>query len=435
MMSIDTTASAGSRLKFFVNGIDQTSALNVTTDYTLNDNPSVTGAQASQWGVGYNGAQFIKCYLAQSFMLDDDSIQNGDVAISDLFDEADDRFVPKASSAIAALASSAGGDSFCLDYSNASDLGNDASSNNNDFTLNSITSANQSTNSPSNTYPVMNILDPCNSTRTFSEGNMKVTGSGGSDGGAIATLPLPTSGTTEFQVKSLNGQGRVGIMAKEECQKVATAADNAAGGSAAPYNAGYHYTENGTLRTVLSSGESTTTPFTSFTTNDVITVRYNADDNELNFLKNNVAQGSTISTVSGLLYWPVVTRFNDYNFQMFFDKDDFPHTIGTGNQELNSATLATESFSNPQAFTVKGTGSTNGPNVYFGFTLSTSDAMTINSNAVTYGTDVEVQGSGVKLISTSSNFNTTGTNTISVVTANALEINGAKPPPYGQTNS
>jgi len=83
---------------------------------------------------------------------------------------------------------------------------------------------------------------------------------------------------------------------------------------------------------------------------------------------------------------------------------------------------------------VKGTGSTNGPNVYFGFTLSTSDAMTINSNAVTYGTDVQVQGSGVKLISTSSNFNTTGTNTISVVTANALEINGSKPPPYGQTN-
>ena len=60
--------------------------------------------------------------------------------------------------------------------------------------------------------------------------------------------------------------------------------------------------------------------------------------------------------------------------------------------------------------------------------------MTINSNAVTYGTDVDRQGNGVKIISSSSNFNSTGTNTISIVTANALEINGSKPPGYGQAN-
>jgi len=428
----------GGTCNIFINGIQQSTTQSggsgIPTNIISASN-NHTDRYAGYF-VGATGGSLIPYQgsMAQIVYLDGFSFQDGDVTAASFLDTVSDRFVPKANSELATLAGTAGAESYCLDFSNSSDLGNDISSKNNDFTLTSMTSANHSTNSPSNVYPNMNILDPCNSTRTFSEGNMKVTGSGGSDGGAIATLPLPTNGTTEFQVKCLNGQGRVGIMAKEEAQKVSVAADNACGGGVVDYSAGYHYTENGTLRTILSSGESTTTPFTSFTTNDVITVRYNADDNELNFLKNNVAQGSTISTVSGLLYWPVVTRFNDYNFEMFFDKDDFPHTIGTGNQELNSATLSTTSFSNPQAFTVKGTGSTNGPNVYFGFTLSTSDAMTINSNAVTYGTDVQVQGSGVKLISTSSNFNTTGTNTISVVTANALEINGSKPPPYGQTN-
>jgi len=297
-----------------------------------------------------------------------------------------------------------------------------------------MTSANHSTNSPSNAYPNMNILDPSNSTRTFSEGNLRVSTSGGSDGAAISTLPLPTSGTTEVQFKLNNGAGGVGIIAKEEAQKVSIAANNASGGVSINFNASYTYWENGQLRTVLSSGISSTSVFNSFSTNDVITLRYNADDNELNFLKNNSAEGSTISTVASILYYPFVVRFNNYDITTIFDKDDFPHTIGTGNQELNTATLSTTSFSNPQAFTFKGNGSTDGNIIRFGFTPSASDAMTINSNAVTYGTDVDRQGNGVKIISSSSNFNSTGTNTISIVTANALEINGSKPPGYGQAN-
>ena len=42
MISIDTTAIAGNRLRYYINGIDQTSTLTVTTDYTASDNPSIT---------------------------------------------------------------------------------------------------------------------------------------------------------------------------------------------------------------------------------------------------------------------------------------------------------------------------------------------------------------------------------------------------------
>ena len=177
MLSIDTTADAGSRLKYYINGIDQTSTLTVSTDYTANDNPSITGGsgEPTQWGVGTSGAsQFNPCYLAQSFMLDDDSIQNGDVAVTDILDTFTfgtngSQYVPKADADIAALATTAGGDSFCLDFADSADLGNDISSNANDFTPNSMSSANQTVHTPSLVYPVWNALE---SSATLSNGNL-----------------------------------------------------------------------------------------------------------------------------------------------------------------------------------------------------------------------------------------------------------------------
>jgi len=206
MISIDTTADAGSRLKYYINGIDQTSTLTVSTDYTASDNPSITGGsgEPTQWGVGYSGtSQFNPCYLAQSFMLDDDSIQNGDVAVTDILDSFTfgtngSQFGPKADANIATLASSAGGDSFCLDFSDsggtdAANLGNDISSNNNDFTPTSMAAANQSSNTPSLVFSTYNILDANAAYTSTNDGanTYVVTNVGGA--GMRSTIPM-TSG-------------------------------------------------------------------------------------------------------------------------------------------------------------------------------------------------------------------------------------------------
>ena len=47
---------------------------------------------------------------------------------------------------------------FFLDFSNSSDLGNDSSSNNNDFTLNNISAADQATDTPTNNFCTLNQL-------------------------------------------------------------------------------------------------------------------------------------------------------------------------------------------------------------------------------------------------------------------------------------
>ena len=360
MISIDTTASAGSRLKLFINGIDRTSNLSVSPDYTASDNPSITGpsGKPTQWGVGYTGSsQFSPMYLAQSFMLDDDSIQNSDVAVSDILESFSygtngSQFGPKANADIATLASSAGGDSFCLDFANSSDLGNDVSSNNNDFTPTSMAAVNQSTNTPSNVYCTFNVLQPSISTMVFSEGNLRVTANAGGDGGAIGTLPMSTTGTTEFQVKTNNGDGRVGITCLENLQNVANVSDRVISGGAFSYDAGYALVEEGRKQVVLASGRTDTAGFgPSWSSGDVITVRYNADDNELNFLVNNSAvSGGTITTVAGLTYYPFIGRNDNYDITGFFDSSDFPHTIGSGNLEVNSANLTAPEFQGADFF-------------------------------------------------------------------------------------
>ena len=78
---------------------------------------------------------FLSGYVTQAIMLDGQSIQGGDVAITDFLDTFTfgtngSQFTPKSDADIAALATTAEGNSFCLDFANSGDLGNDISSNN-----------------------------------------------------------------------------------------------------------------------------------------------------------------------------------------------------------------------------------------------------------------------------------------------------------------
>jgi hypothetical protein len=147
-----------------------------------------------------------------------------------------------------------------------------------------------------------------------------------------------------------NGDGGVGIACYDNALAVAGPANNVRFGSAIAYDASYTYAQNGSLTTVVASGQTAAAFGGAWTTNDVITVRYNADANELNFLKNNVAQGTTVSTVAGLTYYAAVSRFGNYDCTLHFDEAEFPHTIGVGNKTINTADLATPSFQGKDFF-------------------------------------------------------------------------------------
>jgi len=78
-------------------------------------------------------------------------------------------------------------------------LGTDASGNGNDFTLNSMGSVNQSVNTPSKVYPVVNALTKVGSaSSTLEEGNTKATTN--DNGGIVITPKLPFSGLWYFEI-------------------------------------------------------------------------------------------------------------------------------------------------------------------------------------------------------------------------------------------
>lgn len=112
---------------------------------------------------GYGGQRFFDGYMAQVFHFDGQSFQNGDVHISDVGrsysrDGSFFWWVAEPDSNLVALATAAGGNSFCL--TDVIGDGVDASANGNGFSANALTHvANGSFNTPSNVHCHLNPLD------------------------------------------------------------------------------------------------------------------------------------------------------------------------------------------------------------------------------------------------------------------------------------
>jgi len=204
ILSIDLNVIQANAVQLYVNGVPN----NVTVTF----GPSA-GALSTMDSFGNSGIhaigkrggasdRFSNTYQTQCTFLVGQSIQNGDVAVTDFLDTFTfgtngSQFIPKSDANIAALASTAGGNSFCLDFANSSDLGNDISSNNNNFATDStgstIAAANQSTSTPSLTFSTYNILDANAAFTSTNDGanTYVVTNVGGA--GMRASLPI-TSG-------------------------------------------------------------------------------------------------------------------------------------------------------------------------------------------------------------------------------------------------
>jgi hypothetical protein len=109
--------TASDRIKLFVNGIEVTD-LSANTDTPSGETTAFNGNVLHEIGrYTYNGSQYGHAYITQVTMLENKSFQNSDLAITDLLDSftfgtSGSQFGPKADSDIAALASTAGGNSF-----------------------------------------------------------------------------------------------------------------------------------------------------------------------------------------------------------------------------------------------------------------------------------------------------------------------------------
>jgi len=191
VLAVDTTqATASDRLKLYVNGVQETSfaTINYPTQNSDTQNNFFQSATYGQEIGAYDsaGTYYGKfCgYLAEYNHIDGQALAPTDFGE---FDSGSGIWKPKA------YEGTYGTNGWYLDFVDAANLGDDVSGNGNNFTLTNITAADQATDTPTNNFCIMNMLNRTNGNIKNQEGGTKVT----TDGGSGWCSMLATMGVTK----------------------------------------------------------------------------------------------------------------------------------------------------------------------------------------------------------------------------------------------
>ena len=218
-----------------------------------------------------------------------------------------------------------GTNGFKLNYSDSSALGDDTSGNGNDWTVNNLTSIDQSTDTPSNNFATLNPLD--SGTITFSDGNLTVVS--GSDYHATKGTIGVNTGKWYFEVKMNASTGGQNVAD----QFIGIAGDNTPV-TGATYDNNPSVIYGGSSGIIDKDGTNTQTGLTEFSSGQIIGVALNMDDLEIEFYNNGTKQGSTqsISSFTGS-YLPFYIGANARSSSFNFGAP--PYTISSGNADAN----------------------------------------------------------------------------------------------------
>jgi hypothetical protein len=115
-----------------------------------------------------------------------------------------------------------GTNGFYLEFKDSSALGDDTSGNGNDFTVNNLTSIDQTTDTPTNNFATMNPLNYTPAAITYTEGNLKVAFPA-SWNASISSIGV-SAGKWYWEAKAVTGGNNIfyGIMTENATTNTAT---------------------------------------------------------------------------------------------------------------------------------------------------------------------------------------------------------------------
>ena len=298
VLAVDTTqATSTDRIKIYVNGTLQTLTIVNTvpqnTDMDINNNVahyigrySANGSYPPRWGNYY----LSEVNFVNAQQLDATSFGQTDTDTG--------IWIPKA------YTGTYGTNGFYLKFANSASLGTDSSGNGNNFTVNNLTSIDQTTDTPTNNFATLNPLLYSTSI-SYTEGNLKFTNTS-SGQRMVASSIAPTTGKwyAECRVTSLGGTyPQVGVL-----DTSIYTMDTYVGALAR----GYGYASHGQ---VYNNAGALTTGLATYTTNDIIGVALDLDNNYVYFSKNGtfINSGVPTSGSSGTGGWAITDGY-DYSF-------------------------------------------------------------------------------------------------------------------------
>ena len=425
VFAVDTTQGSDPKFKIYVNGVQQ--AISATYPGNVPQNtPQLSTAQriiGSSSGTYYFNGYMSEVNFVGGYPTGVDQTSWPSTNLAGLFGETDPQtgvWVPKV------YTGSYGTNGFRLRFNNNTSttaLGYDSSGNGNNWTPNNFSVTAGSGNDsmldvPSlygtdtglggevrGNYCTLNPLMQETAIATISDGALQ--GASGTTGNSTAytgTIGF-NSGKWYYEVLvSAVGTGNMWIgVSKTQAYKTRDA-----------YTNSWTYNKNGQKTDNSPTGSAYGA---TYTTGDLIGVAIDADAGSITFYKNGVSQGVAFSSLSmsGGVY-TVGGSDNSATMVFNFGQRPFAYTAPSGFKALCTTNLsASGTVTTSGTFT--GNASTDGPFVYLN---GIPTAMTINGNAVTFGTQADKLSNGFKVRSSSASYNTSGSNTYSVSTTGAI---------------
>ena len=283
--AVDTTQSTESnRVKIYVNG-SQVTAFD-TSDYPSQNADTLWNRSDTIYIGTYNaGGNYFGGYLAEVVNID-----GSQLAPTDFGEFNSDS--PTIWQPIDVSGLTFGTNGFYLDFENASSLGADVSGNSNNFTVNNLTSVDQSIDTCTNNFCTFNPLTvSASKTATISEANLQCTPSGQSGYGCVSTFGV-SSGKWYWEIKpssSSDGEVNHGIGITDnpnECQRLGS---NTNGGFAGSNRASWYGTGQ-----FFNSGSTIT--LNSYALGDILGFALDLDNNVLYCSKNGTFELSGVPT-------------------------------------------------------------------------------------------------------------------------------------------
>jgi len=279
LLKVDTTQSTDSnRLKVYINGVQDTG--NGITYPALNANMNFTSASASNRhsiAATSDGYNYFGGYLCEVVLIDGTSPDHTDFGE---FDSDSGIWKPIDVSEL-----TFGNNGYYLDFADSGDLGDDESGNGNDFAETNLAATDQSTDTCTNNFATMNPLDNYYASATFTEGNTttNITSS------SIETYNLSTIGVSsgkwyaECKVETTSKNTHIGIVSESS---------KSTGDYVGIDASGYGYA-GGTVGVGNKWNNGSQTSYAdNYTTNDIIGVAMDLDNNKIYFSKNGTWQNS-----------------------------------------------------------------------------------------------------------------------------------------------
>ena len=328
MVVVDTTQSTDSdRVKIYIDGDLQTSLQ--TTNYPSLNAEFGTSQTSRPMVIGrynYNGTRYLDGYMAEVNFVDGSALTPSTFGVTDT---STGRWIPKTLSGI-----TYGTNGFRLKFQDSSALGDDTSGNGNDLASTNLASTDQTTDSPTQNHATLAVNGP-NIASAFSEGNLKVTfATSSSMTGGLSTLRM-VSGKyyMEATVDSISSAGLVlGIMGSDRY----TATNEFTG---TRFDAYGYYSIDGNLFNNYDSNSTSFSFGNSYTTNDVIGIAVDLDNDKLYFSKNGTFQNSANPSAGTGGQSIISAKSTTAGFYRFCLTDG-----GTGSTDIVTANFGQKSF-------------------------------------------------------------------------------------------